>query len=116
MAHTTVKSSSSLMLYFCSAVFKKRLAYAMGNHPFWTDCSSVAPRPLWLASHFTLVGFSLSKCLCSIILNIRLFILLSASVCLSDHCILLLIMFSFFNNGLIGSSRLARLGMNFINW
>ena len=97
-------------------MFKKRLAYAMGNHPFGFHCSSVAPNPLWLASHLTLVGASLSKCLCSVILVIWFFMVFSASVCCCDHCILLFIMFSFFSSVLIGSSRLAKFGMNLISW
>ena len=107
--------SSSLVLYFCSAEFKNRLAYEIGKQTLESYCSSVAPRPLWLPSHFTPVRFSLSKSFCSVISSIWFLMLFSASVCYSDHCILLFMMFSFFSRDLIGSSRLARLGMNFIS-
>ena len=81
------------MLYFCSAVFKNLLAYDMGNHPLFSHCSNVAPRPLRLASHLTRVSFSLTKCFCSVISDILFFMLFSASVCSFDHWILLLLMF-----------------------
>ena len=37
------KSSSSLMLYFSSALFRKREAYAIVSQPLFDSCSSTAP-------------------------------------------------------------------------
>ena len=52
----------------------------------------------------------------SVILEISAFILSKAVVWISSQRILLFVMFSFFSTGLIGLSRLARLGMNFMSW
>ena len=76
--HTTSRSSSSLMLYFCSLQFRNRLAYAIGCQLFSKYCSRLAPRPFVLASHLTRVGFFVSKCLFSIICVIAFLIIINA--------------------------------------
>ena len=88
----------------------------MGNQPSGYCCSSTAPSPVWLASHFRRVFRCLSKCFFSVIFAISAFILSKAVVCESSQRILLFVMFSFFNRGLIGLSTLARLGINFMSW
>ena len=87
----------------------------MGNQPSGYCCSSTAPSPVWLASHFRRVFRYLSKCFFSVIFDISAFILSRAVVCESSQRILLFVMFSIFNRGLIGFSRLARLGVNFMS-
>ena len=52
----------------------------------------------------------------SVILEISAFILSKAVVCISSQRILLFVMFSFLSRGLMGLSRLARMGINFMNW
>ena len=87
----------------------------MGNQPSGYCCSSTAPSPVWLASHFRRVFLCLSKCFFSVIFDISAFNLSRAVVCEFSQRILLLFMFSFFSRGLIGFSRLARFGMNFMS-
>ena len=88
----------------------------MGNQPSGYCCSNTAPSPVWLASHLSRVFRCLSKCFFSLILEISAFILSKAVVWISSQRILLFVMFYFFSRGLIGLSRLARLGMNFMSW
>ena len=88
----------------------------MGKQPSGYCCSSTAPSPVWLASHFMRVFHCLSKSFLSVIFDISAFILSKAVVSESSQRILLFVMFSFFKRGLIGLSRLARLGINFMSW
>ena len=64
MAHTIVRSPSSLAEYFWSAGLRNREANAMGLHSVCntSHCSSVAPSPTWLASHVIRVGRLMLKC------------------------------------------------------
>ena len=112
------------MLYFSSASFRNRLAYAIGNHPSGYCCSRTAPRPGWLASHFRRefccqnVFFSVIFDISFIFSSVRVLlcecsrVLLCESVAIVFCCSLCF----FLNNGLIGSSKLARLGINFMSW
>ena len=54
-AHTTPSNSSSLILYFFSALFRNRDAYDIVSHPLHVSCSSTASRNDREASVLTLV-------------------------------------------------------------
>ena len=50
-----------------------------------------------------------------VIFEISAFILSRAFVCVFCHCFMLLYVFSFLSNSSMGSSRFAKLGMNFLS-
>ena len=115
IAQTIASNSSLLVLYRCSKLFRNLLAYAIGCHVGFTNCSKHAPRPFLLASHLTLVGQFTSNSLFSVIDFIASFILLNASVWSvfqsSLFCDFKLL---FESNGRSGSLRVARFGVNFM--
>ena len=61
--HTTDSSSKSIMLYFCSFVFRNLLSNAMRCHPLSYFCSRHAFNSSLLAWNGTRVGRFVSKCL-----------------------------------------------------
>ena len=87
----------------------------MGNQPSGYCCSNTAPSPVWLASPLRRVLRCLSKCF--FFCNFRDFCFYFVQSCCMDFFpAYFVVCYVFFSRGLIGLSRLARLGMNFMSW
>ena len=106
------KSSSSLMLYFSSALFRKRDAYAIVSQPLFDSCSSTVPSPDRDASVRTRVFLDWSKCVFSVMFFMCSFIFSNAVWCFVVHTYLL----PFFTNSRKILHCVAKIGTNFVRW
>ena len=115
-AHTTDSSSNSFVLYFISASLGSGWRRLWGTIPLGIVVLIPLQVPCGLR-HISDVFYDVCRnVFFSVIFEISAFILSKAVVCVSSQRILLFVMFSFFRRGLMGLSKLAKLGINLMSW